>query len=186
MWRERDRALVWPRLFPGWSNWDGKVAYTASSSLWAHSVVLEPSRSTTVSRQSRLLPSGGCTSGKGRDGVGSCLSQGDAPETLPGPQIPPGTRGGGFRFGSVSTCRMRSGSHRLKANPRNELMGRNLHPRGRKNTEGQQTAKNLLEATRLSCLCSELARVRPNFVETGDAHCWSGIVSSSKSRILNL
>lgn len=163
MWWEQDRALVWPRLFPGWGNWDGKVAYTASSSLWAHSVVLEPSRSTTVSRQSRLLPSGGCTSGKGRDGVGSCLSQGDAPETLPGPQIPPGTRAGGFRFGSVSTCRMRSGSHRLKANPRNELMGRNLHPRGRKNTEGQQTAKNLLEATRLSCLCSELAGVHPNF-----------------------
>lgn len=66
----RDRALLRPRLFPGGDNWDGKVAYTASSSLSAHSVVLEPSRSTTVSRHSRLLPSGGCTSGKGREGKG--------------------------------------------------------------------------------------------------------------------
>lgn len=52
----------------------------------------------------------------GKDGVGSSLSQGDAPETLPGLQIPPGTRAGGFSFGSISTCRMESGSHRLKAN----------------------------------------------------------------------
>lgn len=174
-----------PRPFPGWDNRDGEVAYTASSSLSAHSVVLEPSRSTTVSRHSRLLPSGGCTSGKGKDGVGSSLSHGDAPETLPGLHIPPGTRAGGFSFGSISTCRMQSGSYRLKANTRNELMGRNFHPHGRKDMEGQQTAKNLLKATRLSCLCFELARVHPNFRGTGDAHCWSGIVSSSKSKILN-
>lgn len=43
-------------------------------------------------------------------------------------------------------------------------MGRNLHPQGRKNVEGQQTAKNLLEATKLSCLCFELARLHLNFV----------------------
>lgn len=84
MWWERNRALEQPRLFPGWDKGDGKVAYTASSSLSAHSVVLEPSRSTTVSRQSRFLPSGGCTSGQGKDGVGSSLSQGHAPENLPG------------------------------------------------------------------------------------------------------
>lgn len=88
--------------------------------------------------------------------MGSSLSQGDAPETLLGLQIPPGTRAGGFSVGSISTCRMQSGSYRLKANTRNELMGRNLHPRSRKNMEGQQTAKNLLEAMRLSCLCFEL------------------------------
>lgn len=183
MWWERVRALLRPRPFPGWDKWDGKVAYTASSSLSAHSVVLEPSRSTMVSRQSRLLPSGGCTSGKGRDGVGSSLSQEDVPQTFPRLQIPPGTRAGGFSFGSVSTWRMQSASHRLKANTRNELMGRNLHPHGRKNMEGQKTPKNLLEAMRPSCLCFELARAHPNFVGTGDAYCWSGIVSSSKSKI---
>lgn len=169
MWWEQDRAFLRPGPFPGWDNWDGKVAYTASSSLSAHSVVLEPSRSTTVSRQSRLLPSGGCTSAKGRDGVGSSLGQGGVPQSLPWLHIPPGTRAAGFSFGSVSTWRMQSGSHRLKASTRNELMGRNLHPHGRKNTEGQQTAKNLLRATRPSCLCFELAGAHPNFVGTGDA-----------------
>lgn len=56
------------------------LAYMASSSLSAHSVVLEPSRSTTVSRQSRVFPSGGCMSGIGR---GRIRSQQKSPPRLP-------------------------------------------------------------------------------------------------------
>lgn len=50
----------------GWSCWGDWGTYMASSSLSAHSVVLEPSRSTMVSRHSRLFPSGGCMSARGQ------------------------------------------------------------------------------------------------------------------------
>lgn len=74
----------------------------------------------------------------------------DMPQrTSPGFQIPPGTRAAGFSFGSISTRRRQSGSHRLKANTRNELRGRNLHPQGRKNMEG---AANCQKSATLSLL----------------------------------
>lgn len=156
MWCEQDRALVPPGPFQAGIIGMEKLLtqrrprsqHTAWS--WSHPAAPRSAGSPGSS------PRAAARLAKEKDGVGSSLSQGDAPETLLGLQIPPGTRAGGFSVGSISTCRMQSGSYRLKANTRNELMGRNLHPRSRKNMEGQQTAKNLLEAMRLSCLCFEL------------------------------
>lgn len=52
------------------------------------------------------------------------------------------------------------GSQRLKANTSKELTSRNFHPHGRKKMEGQKIARNLIEATRLSCVCFAFARLQ--------------------------
>lgn len=83
----------------------------------------------------------------------------------------------GFAFGSVSTCKIPSGSQKLKANTSEEPQAATSTPAAQRKWSGRKMPKISLVLNSPDCI------EHPNFVAAREARPW--IMSSSKSKLLN-